>query len=1110
MNCPKCGGANPDGKHFCGDCGSRLPARCRTCGSENPPGKKFCGDCGAGLPAAARTSATEDETTHQPRDGEAERRQLTVLFCDLVGSTALSTRLDPEDLREVLGAYHKCAAQVVARFEGFVANYMGDGILAYFGYPRAQEDSAERAIRAGLALVETVGRLQVSDQLRTRVGIATGLVVVGDLVGSGQVRLSGVVGETPNLAARLQTLAPPDGVVVASSTRVLSGGLFEYEDLGAVEAKGFSEPVRAWRVMREGTVDSRFEALRAAALTPLVGREEETELLLRRWQRAKVGEGQVVLLSGEPGIGKSRLTAAFQDKIFGEPHTRVRYSCSPYHRESALFPFITQLQRAAGFARDDTPQAKLDKLSTLLASTSSPDEDMALLAELLSIPADDRHPPLNFGPQRKQQMTFAALLRQLEALVRQSPVLIIFEDAHWCDPTSRDLLDLTVEQVQRLPALLLVTFRPELQQPWTGQAHVTVMMLSRLNKREGANLVGHISGREALSNDMVERIVEHADGVPLFIEELTKTVFEVTGVGEAGDRLALETVTRSTFEVPNTLHASLMARLDRLGPRAKAVAQVGSVIGREFAYEILVAVAIFEEEKLRDTLQQLTIAGLIVQRGQPPFASYMFKHALLQDAAYGSLLRAKRQEIHAAVKRVLEECVPEVVEAQPEVLAFHSTEAGLIHEAINYWERAGHRAAKRSANREAAGHFRKALELLNRVPENEQRDQRELNLLVAFGSPLMATMASAAPEVARTYTRASELARKTGRSAELFPTLWGAHLVAAVAGDNGTADKLVDELFVIAQDLDDRDLLLQAHHAALTGMKVAGDLAGAQRRAEAVLALYNPDRHSSHALIYGAHDPGSCAHMGLALVLLLRGFPDQSQRHAEQALKLARVLPHPPSLAHVLRMAAELHTIRRDSITAADLAADLLPLTVQHGSAVGTAVATLLRGWARILQRHISDGVDDVREGLRLWRQTGSKLYAPYRLGVAADALVIAGQHDDGWRLLNEAIEATDGMGEKWFRAELYRMQGALLLCLTSDEQDAEVCFQQALTVARAQDARLLELRASTSLARLWRDQGRHEDGYGLVSSIYEWFTEGFDTHDLQEAKALLDELRAN
>ena len=1110
MNCPSCGGANPEDKRFCGDCGAPLPVRCRACGSENPQGKNFCGDCGAGLAADGRGSAAGDGTARQPPGYEAERREITVLFCDLVGSTALSTRLDPEDLRDVIGAYHKCAAHVVARFEGFVAEYMGDGILAYFGYPRAHEDDAERAVRAGLALVEAVGRLQVSERLRTRVGIGTGLVVVGDLVGTGEMRKSAAVGETPNLAARLQALAPPDGVVIAESTRLLSGALFEYEDLGAVEAKGFSEPVHAWRVLGEGAVDSQFEALHAAALTPLVGREEEIELLLRRWERAKAGDGQVVLLSGEPGIGKSRLMAAFHEKICGETHTRLRYFCSPHHRESALFPFIMQLQRAAGFSREDTPQVKLDKLATLLASTPSPDEDMALFAELLSIPANDRCSPLNFTPQRKKEMTFAALLRQFEALARQSPVLMTFEDAHWSDPTSRDLLDLTVERVPRLPVLLLFAFRPELAPAWTGQAHVTAMMLSRLNKREGANLVGRIIGKEALPNDVVDQIVARADGVPLYIEELTKALLEVTGVGRVGNRSTAEPVPRPLIAVPSTLNASLMARLDQLGLAAKEVAQVGSVIGREFAYEILVALALFpDEEKLRDALRQLAAAGLIVQRGQPPFASYLFKHALLQDAAYGSLLRGKRQQIHAAVRRVLEESTPEVVEAQPELLAFHCMEAGLVREAIDYWERAGHRAALRSANREAAGHFRKALDLLERLPESEERDRRELNLLVALGPTLMATMASTAPEVASTYTRASELAGRTGRSAELFPTLWGAHLVAAVAGDSATADKLVAELFAIARALDDRDLLLQAHHAAFRGTKAAGDLASAQRHAEAVLEQYDPERHSTHALIYGAHDPGSCARIGVALTMLLRGYPDQSRRHAEQALTMARGLPHPPSLAHVLRMAGDLHILRREFISAADVAADFLPLTLRHGSAVGTANGTMLRGWARTMQGHITDGVEEVREGLHLWRQTGSKLDAPFRLGVAADALAAAGHLDDAWFLLNEAIEATELFEERWFKAELHRMQGALMLRWRSEGEDAEACFQQALTVARRQDARLLELRAAGSLARLWRNRDRCADACNLLGSIHERFTEGFATPDLQEAGMLLDELRA-
>jgi class 3 adenylate cyclase len=778
-----------------------MPVCCRSCGNLNPPGAKFCGDCGAGLKAAAQMRPASRQGAVPPSPTpSAERRQLTVMFCDLIGSTALAARLDPEDLREIVGAYHRRVAETVARFDGYVAKYMGDGVLVYFGYPLAHEDDAERAVRAGLALVDTVGQLEASERLRIRVGIATGLVIVGDLVGSGEAQERAVVGETPNLAARLQSLAAPDSVVIAPNTRRLTGGLFDYEDLGAVELKGIAERVRAWRVIGSSAVESRFEALRGVNEAPLIGREEEIGILLRRWNRAKAGEGQVVLLSGDPGVGKSRLAAALQEEVQAEPHICLRHFCSPHHQDSALYPFIAQLQRAARFARDDTPQAKLDKLVALLAPESPPERDMALLADLLSIPAGDRYPLPNLAPQRKKEETFGALLRQFERLAREKSLLVVFEDTHWIDPTSRELLEMTVEHVPRLPVLFVVTFRREFQPTWTGQPHVTMLALNRLDRREGTALVERIAGKIRLPGDIVDQIVERAEGVPLFIEELTKAVLETTGSSRAGGGAAGEAAPWAPLAVPATLHAALMARLDRLGFAAKEVARIGSVLGREFSYELLAEVAPLQGEKeLRDALQQLIAAAVIVQRGQPPFASYTFKHALLQDAAYGGLLRGKRQQIHARVKRVLEEFFPEVVETQPELLAQHCTEAGFVGEAIDYWERAGRRAAQRSANREAVGHFRRALELLRGTPESAARDGRELSLLIALGPALMATRASAAPEVASTYARAGELARKAGRSAELFPTLWGARLVAMVAGDMATAGKLADELFVVAR-----------------------------------------------------------------------------------------------------------------------------------------------------------------------------------------------------------------------------------------------------------------------------------------------------------------------
>jgi class 3 adenylate cyclase/tetratricopeptide (TPR) repeat protein len=661
--------------------------------------------------AASPTDATVKDS--------AERRQVTVMFADLVGSTALSARLDPEDMREIIGSYHRCCAEQITKAGGFVAKYMGDGVLAYFGYPQAHEDDAESAVRAGLELIEAVRTLRAGHDatLQVRVGIATGLVVVGDLIGQGAAQEQGVVGETPNVAARLQGIAEPNMVVIAESTRRLLGSLFELQDLGARDLKGIAGPVRGWAALRASSVASRFEALHASGLTDLVGREEECELMLRRWSRAKIGEGQVVLLSGEPGIGKSRLTAALLERLAPEPHTRLRYFCSPHHTDSALFPIIGQMQRAAGLALDDPPRTRLDKLDALLAQTSTSIEDAALIAEMLSLPNDGRYPTLDLAPQVRRQRTLAALVWQLEALTRSSPVLTIFEDAHWTDPTSLELFSRTVDRLRTLRALLIVTFRPEFDPPWVGRPYVTALTINRLAEREVSVMIDRLVGNNPIPTGIRQDIIERTDGIPLFIEEMTKAVLEAEGQ-HAAER-AVAAAPSPALAVPASLHASLMARLDQLGP-AKEVAQIGAAIGREFPHALPAAAVRKPDPELASALDRLIGAGLLFRQGVPPFATYLFKHALVQDAAYGTLLREWRRALHIRIAETLEGQFAEIAETQPELLARHWAEAGSTMKAIELWTLAGERASARAANREASGFFARALAVLGRLDRTSE------------------------------------------------------------------------------------------------------------------------------------------------------------------------------------------------------------------------------------------------------------------------------------------------------------------------------------------------------------------------------------------------------
>jgi class 3 adenylate cyclase/predicted ATPase len=1040
---------------------------------------------------------------------EAERRQLTVMFCDLVGSTALSERLDPEDLREVIHSFQECCAGVVARYAGFIARYMGDGLLVYFGYPQAHEDDAERAIRAGLGIVEAVGGLRPGDDLtlQVRIGIATGLVVAGDHIGEGASEEKAVVGETPNLAARLQGLAEPDTVVIAPATHRLAGGLFVCDDLGPQQLKGIGEPVPAYRVREAGHAPSRFEATAERRLTPLIGREEEIGLLLKRWDQAKEGDGQVVLLSGEAGVGKSRILRSFRERLEDELRNRVLYYCSPYHRNSAFYPAIDQLERGLRFEKDDGVAEKLDKLEAELADLGLPAAEFApLLASLLSLPGGERHPPPPLGAEEMKKKILEALVAVFEAMASRDPVLMVVEDVHWIDPSTLELLNLLIEQLRSARVVLVVTYRPEFEPPWGGHAHVTGLTLNRLSRRESAAMIAKVAGEKAMPEEVLGEIVAKTDGVPLFVEELTKTVLESDLLEEAADRYVLSGPL-PPLAIPASLQDSLMARLDRLAP-VKEVAQLAATLGRTFSHELLGAVSPLKGEKLEDALSQLLDAGLIYRHGLPPDVTYEFKHALVQDVAYQSLLKGSRLQFHKRIAHALEEHFPETAETEPELLARHFTEAGLAEQAVAYWQRAGRRAAERSANLEAVAHLTKGLELIKNLPETPEHARRELGLHLTLGPALMAVKGYAAPEVGQAYLRAQELCRQVGEPAQLFTVTWGLWMVHQQRGRLETARSLADEVLALAEGQADPALRLQAHHAAWTTHFLVPELSSCWEHAKQGIALYDMDQYRSHAFLYGGHDPGVCCRNHGALALWFLGFPDQALETARDAMTLAERLSHPISMVGALGFLTFVHQCRREPRSAQERAEATIALCTEHGIAPQyLASGAILRGWAVAAQGQAEEGVAEMRQGLIDLRAIGAAMRRWYYLTLLAEAYGHTGQAEEGLSALAEALDTIETSNMRTWEAEVYRLRGELLLRSAKDEAEAESCFNRAVEVAGRQSAKSPELRAATSLARLWHQQGKTGQARALLAPVYDWFTEGFDTADIKDAKALLNEL---
>ena len=1041
----------------------------------------------------------------------AERRQVTVMFSDLVGSTSLSVRMDPEDLREVISAYQKCVAETVHRFDGFVARYMGDGIVVYFGYPQAHEDDAERAVRAGLELITAVTALKSRASLQTRVGIATGVVVVGDLLSSGETQERGMIGKTPNLAARLQGIAEPNSVVICDSTRRLLGNLFELKDLGPRDdLKGVDEATRAWAALRASSIASRFEALHASSMTTLVGREEEFGLLLRRWARAKNGEGQVVLLSGEPGIGKSRLTAALLESVLAEPHTCLRYFCSPQHRDSALYPIIGQMERAAGLAHDDPPRARLDKLDALLARTSTSAPDAALFAEMLSLTNDGRYPTTELMPQLRRQRTLEALTAQMEALTRTGPVLMIFEDVQWIDPTSLEALGRAVDQIRSVRLLLIMTFRPEFDPPWIGSPHVTALTINRLGRPDIEAMISRVVGDKLLPPSIQQDIIERTDGIPLFVEEMTKAVLEAESEGAAEH--VVTAVPSPALAVPSSLHASLMARLDRLGP-AKELAQIGAAIGREFSHALLAAVVRKPEGELESALDRLIAAGLLFRQGIPPHATYLFKHALVQDAAYGTLLREPRRALHARIAETLESHFAKTADSQPELLARHCTEAGLIEKAAGWWGKAGQRSLARSALVEAAEQLTRALGQIATLPPSAELRRAEIRLQVALINPLLHVKGYAAPESKAAVERARlliERAEALGEPSEdpllLFSVLYGSWVASFIAFNGDVMRELATRFLELAKKQGATVPIMIGHRLMGTTLTATGDIAKARAHHDQGIALYDPAKHRPLVTRFG-QDAGVTGLSFRSLTLWFLGYPEAALADTDHALKIAREIGQAATLMFALAVTNFTRIFCRSCATASARIDELIALADEKGALQRKAEGVTQKGCVLALIGEASDSVQTITSGITAWQSTGATVWVPLYLSYLAKAYAELGQIDDAWRCIGEAIKTIETTKERWYEVEVYRMAGEIALKSPERATKAEAYFGQALVIARAQQAKSWELRAALSMARLLSAQGEPDKATDLLAPVYGWFTEGFDTSDLKEAKALLETL---
>lgn len=1032
-----------------------------------------------------------------------DRRQLTVMFCDLVGSTAISTQLDPEELHDLIKTYHKTCAGLVVRYEGHVAKYMGDGVMAYFGWPIAHEDAAERGVRAALEIVQAVKTIAAANTLTVRIGLATGSVVVGGTTPEAHAEVAMVVGETPNLAARLQALAGPDEVVIAPATRRLLGAGFALTDFGEQPLKGFPQPVPVWRVDGVRRTEGRFRAARGGSkLAPLVGREEEAGLLRRRWQQARKGEGQVILIGGQPGIGKSRLAEDLCDGI-AEAHTVLHYQCSPYHLNSPLHPFIEQFELAAGFAHDDIPERRFEKLEAALVGDAAQRAAAApLFAALHSLPAG-RYPSLDLSPRKQKEKTLAALMDRIEALSRLSPVLMLVEDIHWIDPTSQELLELLVPRAARLPVLLVMTSRLDHVTSWSGKPGVITLTLNRLGREQGAQIVETVTRGKALPPEVREEILARTDGVPLFVEELTRSVLESGELHAAGDHYELRGPL-TALAIPASLRDLLMARLDRLGP-VKELAQIGACIGREFPYGLIARVSLRPAEALGASLQALVDSGLVAQRDTPPAALYLFKHALVQDAAYDSLLKSKRSELHARIAQVLESDFAEQVANAPDWLAHHHTHAGHLRQAIPLWRKAGTSAAARVALKEAVAHLQKGLALVEQLPASRERDGLELTIREPLNAVWTGLRGWAAPEVEQNAAVILRLARSEGNRRSLLLAMWWVWSGTITQGRIADSWTWVERLLAEGREANDLDLQIFGHATAMVHHFLNGRLVESKAEADQALALYDPQRAEGWVRLTG-HDLRTFVEVYACQLMWMLGYPEQAARLSDEVTARARSQGHAFNLVWALTFSAYVFAYRRESGRFLERIGEADRLAREQGLAFIYEVSVpQARGIAELQCGRPREAIALLREGIERWTKTGGNVRVPLLKSALAEAVALAGDPGAALELIEECLEQIErpsGQERLWL-AEVLRLKGWILL-RQGREAEAEEALRAALDCARQQQARAWELRSATTLATLLAQQGQPAEARELLLPICQWFTGGGETPDVMAARGLL------